>query len=758
MDFVQRIQTMKMLKNIDYKAMLIDHAEKFGLGFIVLIVLLVFSGTSWSRFSEITPDQLKAKIADANTRIKSPSNDWPQAEAAKYQVVDFTDKARDVFNGISVTKYEFSTPIYHPLYRKKEKAREPDYLAPQYLIADAGEAILGIAAQSTPFDTETKPGDGSKSPENSVPSDYKPGPGASTPGFGPGGPGMAGPGGPGGGHGGGHGSSAPPGGKSAPFGATPPGPGGGPHSMMPPGMGGMDGPMGGGGGITARGERYVAVRAIVPIREQIQKAMRALNMSPTEASAAIEYTNFVLERQTALAGSDPWSGKWEEVSIQKAVEILAECSDFDPDPVPSDLKDAVFTMELPYRLLKYWGDHATHPNIKNFQLTPAEWEREQKLQQKLVEEYDKYASQTKPAVERKGLTGVQRDIRQMGNEVMAQSTSTDFLKGMQSYMGEGGGQRMQAPDIKDRLTASGRLYLFRYFDFDVQPGKAYRYRLKLELKNPNFERPYEEVENPDFTRGAYRDTAWSNISNPAVVPASIHYFLKDVERDPVREEKPSGRKPVANVAMFEWDSKLGTMLADSLKILNVGQFISEKKKTWVLDPATPSFEEKDVSFVTDDVLVDASGDMEFAPELHPDLQLKPEKGKRDVKVGLLPEALVVNGLGELKEIDPISELDEEKELDQRVTDERANYKYLKDRPKESESALDGSNAFNNMMGINPPGKSSGPGMPKPKNARKKQVGGMGASMPGMPGGGYGSDGGGGGTGKSKSKKKGAHGS
>ena len=411
----------------------------------------------------------------------------------------------------------------------------------------------------------------------------------------------------------------------------------------------------------------------------------------------------------AVAGPDPWSGDWEQVNIQYALEVLEQC-DLDLDPVPSELKDAVLTMELPTRLLRYWADSATHPLIKNFKVSEAELEKEQKIQAKLMEEAEKLNLQLEPKVKRKGLAGSVNDLRSIGRALVNSPEASNMMSGMQKYMNEGAtGPRMSVPDIQDRLTASGRVYLFRYIDFDVLPGMAYRYRLKLELKNPNLDRPYEEVEDQAVTKGVYRHTGWSNISTPTVVPDTVHYYLKDVERDPVRDEKHS-RKPVANIALFKWDADFGTTLFDTLKILNVGQFVSEKKKTWVLDPGTPTYEEKEVALATEDMLVDASGDQELQPELHPDLQLRPERGRKDVKVGMLQEALVVTDAGELKTLDPYSKIGEERDLKRRVDEERKNFLYLKDAPTQTSSALDGpAAAMAQMMGISqPPGRAANP--------------------------------------------------
>lgn len=503
----------------------------------------------------------------------------------------------------------------------------------------------------------------------------------------------------------------------------------------------------GGGGGTARGVRFIVVRAIVPIKEQIERAMKALNMSYADASAAIEYTDFILQRQVAVAGLDPWSGPWEDVDAERSKEILRDSDSDDADPVPTDLQDVVITSPLPKRLLRYWGDAATHPSIKHFQPTDAERQREEKLVTQLMETADRLNLDTQ-STKKKGFSDLSYDVRGLTKNMMMNPMGNDAMQNMARQMNEGGtGPRMAAPDIQNRLTASGRLYLFRYIDFDVQPGMAYRYQVRLKLRNPLYKRPYEEVENHEFTKEEFSLTAWSNISNPAVVPRTINYFLKDVERDPVREEKHNSKRPVANIAMFEWDAKLGTMLADTLKILSVGQFISEKKKSMVLDPATPSFEEKEVPFATEDMLVDASGDLDLSLAQHPDLQLKADRGRKDTaKAGILQEALVVTAQGQLKDLDPVSEFPEEQSLKQTVDEERKPYEYLRDAPRASTSTLDGG-AYPGMppgMGMNgsggmPPGMGP-PGGGRGGNPRRKPGGGNpmggapGATGEGAPGG------------------------
>ncbi|MEI8383441.1 MAG: hypothetical protein WCJ09_25210 [Planctomycetota bacterium] len=712
---------MKKLKNIDFKGLFINHGEKIGMGLVMLIVLTVLATTSWSR-TDKTPEQLKTLVATASDKITSPQNVWPATKAEQFALVNFNGQAQEVLAGVSTSKYEFTTPMFWPLYRKKEKAREPDLMVPLYLIAEGGQCVLQVSTQSKGMmdpagamaaGTGTAP---TATTTESTDSTLKPVAGNPT---------TAGPtAGPAGAHGG-SGPTAP-----SPLGIRtaqppqsgprrPPAPSGG-HGSAPPTMEGPGVQMAS-SGIEARGKRFVAVRAIIPIKEQVERVMKALNLSYAEASSMVEYTDFVLQRQTAIPGPNPWPSddKWETVNIETALEALRESADFDPDPVPSDLQDAVFTMPLPYRLLRYWGDLATHPNIKQFRLSEEEMQREMKLQAKLVEEAEKMSAQAqaqqgaqKQGFLRPGANGaVVNDMRQMARTAVSSSEGSSMMSSMASYMNEGaGGPRMGAADIKTRLTASGRLYLFRYFDFDVEPGMAYRYRLQLKLKNPNFGRPHEEVEHESVRTGEVRETGFSNISNVAAVPQSVQYFVKDVDR---------GKKPLTTVSMFEWHSELGTMLADTIEKLAVGNFIGAKKKSLVLDPATPSFEDKEVTFETNDMLVDAASDIEVAVDQHPDLKLKPERSKT-ARVGAAAEVLVLTNYGELKKLDSGSDVRTEQQLKQGVEEERKGYLYLKDAPKESGSALDGGLYPGTMT---PPGTapmaSGGAG---PKNPRRRAAG------------------------------------
>ena len=79
--------------------------------------------------------------------------------------------------------------------------------------------------------------------------------------------------------------------------------------------------------------------------------------------------------------------------------------------------------------------------------------------------------------------------------------------------------------------------LFRFTDFDVQPGHSYRYRVQLVLKNPNFGVSADALANPNVKPEPYRDTPWSEFSGTASVPASPRLLAASIDRTKGKEAR-----------------------------------------------------------------------------------------------------------------------------------------------------------------------------------------------------------------------------
>ncbi|HVJ69104.1 MAG TPA: hypothetical protein VM510_14045, partial [Caulifigura sp.] len=493
------------MKKFNIKAFFVDHGEKLGFGLGLLLVLGVLGTSEWFPYNK-DPSEIITKADKAKQQIDS--NTWPDETRKSFTIRDYGQSIRDLRGPLATTGYDYSTPLWQPLYRPQQLAKDPKFLAVIDLEAKAGTFILAVAPK---VEVDPNAPETSAQPATTVASamddEFAPAAPATANPYAAGGAAFGAGAGAGAGHAGGAGglnniAAMPPSGMGAGHGGA-----AGMGGLMAEGMIGEYGGMGSmTPGVTGRGERFISVRGVWPVMQQLQQYRSSMNLqSVQDARALLEIVDFVLERQTAVAGTDPWAGEWQQVDISKAKEVLSECPDFDIDTFDPRLVDVTITMPLPKRLLGRWGDYATHPQIKEFQLKGADLERELKLQERILREYEKMKErlpqQPKP---RGGFAGTQTNIRGMADSIYSSAEGANsFNRGMGSYMEQdpsmrgmaapGAGGRSGPPDFKSRLTAAERLFLFRYFDFDILPGYAYRYRVKLMLRNPNYQRPLDQV-------------------------------------------------------------------------------------------------------------------------------------------------------------------------------------------------------------------------------------------------------------------------
>jgi hypothetical protein len=212
-----------------------------------------------------------------------------------------------------------------------------------------------------------------------------------------------------------------------------------------------------------------------------------------------------------------------------------------------------------------------------------------------------------------GAFGARRNVDRQTNpelEKFAKELAKQFPEDEQAAVDE-----LQAW-IVERATAEGELLLYRYLDFDVKPGCTYRYRVRLELENPNFGAPITAVGGVAHVReGETRFTPWSEPTQPVRVEETMKYFLTDVDQNRVSPF------PDTEMKVFQWDTELGTVVHDQLTV-QLGQEIGGREKVEQINAAKQTVEEEEYPFTSDDRLVDAIRDLEFVDTAeHPDLAL-----------------------------------------------------------------------------------------------------------------------------------------
>ncbi len=92
--------------------------------------------------------------------------------------------------------------------------------------------------------------------------------------------------------------------------------------------------------------------------------------------------------------------------------------------------------------------------------------------------------------------------------------------------------------------------LFRFFDFTVEPGKHYVYRIQLVLKNPNYDQRESYLKNSELAKERYLKTKWSDPSVVTAGPRDTQILLTSVKTR-------KNADPSAEILMTTWVRRKG---------------------------------------------------------------------------------------------------------------------------------------------------------------------------------------------------------
>lgn len=81
--------------------------------------------------------------------------------------------------------------------------------------------------------------------------------------------------------------------------------------------------------------------------------------------------------------------------------------------------------------------------------------------------------------------------------------------------------------------------LFRFFDFTVEPGKQYVYRVQLVLFNPNYRLDPQYLERPELAEQPWLETQWSDPTDPVWVPMDARLVVGPVKPAPTVLHEPT---------------------------------------------------------------------------------------------------------------------------------------------------------------------------------------------------------------------------
>jgi len=309
--------------------------------------------------------------------------------------------------------------------------------------------------------------------------------------------------------------------------------------------------------------------------------------------------------------------------------------------------------------------------------------------------------------------GASRTARNRGSMATAGSMSGMMPGSMPGMMGGGpggmgpgtrAGARTRRPaDAEEEKVEEKELeyLLFRFFDFTVQPGKHYRYRVKLVLANPNHGMMSHYLEKDGMEKPQYLESEWSEPSPEVSVPL-------DSQALTVSAKASDGS---ASMMLVRFNMDDGACAREEVTVPR-GQLLDYRQRPLSRAAAgrTPlgesETEEKKVDYLTNSLLLDVAGGARL-----------PGKDRNLLEPGsvllLDPEgALVVRS-----ELDDLSEIE------------------LRKQPETGKGRFAGGGG-GPLAGGEPPapgGKGSKTGKGSGKKGGPKGGGSSGSAMPGMPG-------------------------
>ncbi|HVU88391.1 MAG TPA: hypothetical protein VHD36_13810 [Pirellulales bacterium] len=304
-----------------------------------------------------------------------------------------------------------------------------------------------------------------------------------------------------------------------------------------------------------KGKQWAVITGLVPIEAQA-KDYRAAFRDARKTDPALDYPryhSFEVERAEVPVGTAPDADlKWTLLDRKRAEDEEATFSERAADVIDHVFADPVLTRPLFKISGKEHGRSAGHPKIPTGSQAPGT---------------------VAPAAPAGG--GLRaRAMAQAGNAAMANANPS------------------QAKAVEYQL--------FRCFDFSVQPGKTYRYRVRLVLNNPNYGLGAQYLANAQLAKGQTRQSPWSEASAEVTVPLGFSMLAGGIKPNKqINESK-------LEVILKMWDSNEAV---DASRIVELfrGQVANFPAEDAFVERGDGTAEPKRLSFHTDMMVVDMTG-------------------------------------------------------------------------------------------------------------------------------------------------------
>jgi hypothetical protein len=320
---------------------------------------------------------------------------------------------------------------------------------------------------------------------------------------------------------------------------------------MVPGMPGMP------GAAAAKIVPYVLVTGLVPYAKQYEEFDRCF-LQASLHDAVIDtprWTKYVIEKAEVMPGVPE---KWVEVNLKNVIrQFSAEWAAFQPEPslapfllpdqqnlIENRKEQLPFATPLPQRADGVWGLDALHPWFVDHLREQMEKKRKEEDKLRRDAEPDVFGAggnagiagmpATSPDMFAAGsVPGSATDPAMMGSGMMPGMPGAGMMPGMSGsgmMPGMAGGPQQVDLGVKYRL--------FRFIDLGVQPGRSYRYRVRVAARNPNYNLPNRHLADPSLAKQQTLESSPSAASEPVLVPDGRQLLVQPVKKADQKRIKP----------------------------------------------------------------------------------------------------------------------------------------------------------------------------------------------------------------------------
>jgi len=312
------------------------------------------------------------------------------------------------------------------------------------------------------------------------------------------------------------------------------------------------------------GQRFVIVTGLVPYHEQTAKYQDAFAGTDDSGMEPI-YVGFLVQRGEVVPGSAApiWEKAMTVCTAPTFGTQMAKWSGAGSEVVDPKVTEPAVTSPLPARTTGEWGEEVAHP--KEIKLLPRDQQTQAPGGVQVIA-----GGRFPPG----GYGGRLGTLGITGRQPAPGAND----QGMNDLLGGGNVPKPDAAAPKPENAVQTPDYLLlRYFDFDVEPGKQYVYRVFPLLSNPNHNLQEGVLDKPEESQkpllgvavGSDRPSAasikvadwkptdtggWSAPCQSAKLPGDMRLFAGPTE--PPRSP-PNPVESNSTVRILRWDERSG---------------------------------------------------------------------------------------------------------------------------------------------------------------------------------------------------------